>query len=591
MIPMYDKDIKIYSRTNDNVSFARIALALASDYNSVYLINTKDDSYIEYTVSGEDKSLTKASWGDDFYADVPLNAKKLVFHEDLDNFLASFKKENIMESLKNGKSFYLQYRLVIDGKPQFYYLKTIFEDATNSDYIVIGVQCIDEQIRRLKALEEENVIYSFISRALASRYEVLYYVDTNTNHYMEYSSSENFSKLGIVKKGNDFFKAAAADIKKYVYHEDRRQLLNSVDKNAMLSELDNNHNNISFIYRQILDDRLQYLKMVVVRPVEGDNHIVVGVINVDDQIRREQVMAEESATFSEIIKALAMRYEVIYYVNIITNEYKEYTSSEKYAKLDIGVTGNDFFEETKRNLKRDIYPDDYHMMAESMNKSVLLSNLRETGSTSLNYRLILDDRPQYVTLFAIRPKEDSEHIIIAVANVDAAKRRENAFREALGSAMDMANRDALTSVKNKHAYFQEEEKLDALIDDDTAPDFAIVVCDINGLKFVNDTQGHRAGDDFIKTACNEICVIFKHSPVFRIGGDEFVVLLKGHDYDCRLELLDTLRGNMLRNKDEGKVTVAFGISDFDRSVDMRVQDVFERADAAMYKYKKSFKNQ
>jgi hypothetical protein len=96
MIPMYDKDIKIYSRTNDNVSFARIALALASDYNSVYLINTKDDSYIEYTVSGEDKSLTKASWGDDFYADVPLNAKKLVFHEDLDNFLASFKKENVM---------------------------------------------------------------------------------------------------------------------------------------------------------------------------------------------------------------------------------------------------------------------------------------------------------------------------------------------------------------------------------------------------------------------------------------------------------------------------------------------------------------
>jgi diguanylate cyclase (GGDEF)-like protein len=331
--------------------------------------------------------------------------------------------------------------------------------------------------------------------------------------------------------------------------------------------------------------------MVVVRPVEGDNHIVVGVINVDDQIRREQVMAEESATFSEIIKALAMRYEVIYYVNIITNEYKEYTSSEKYAKLDIGVTGNDFFEETKRNLKRDIYPDDYHMMAESMNKSTLLSNLRETGSTSLNYRLILDDRPQYVTLFAIRPKEDSEHIIIAVANVDAAKRRENAFREALGSAMDMANRDALTSVKNKHAYFQEEEKLDALIEDDTAPDFAIVVCDINGLKFVNDTQGHSAGDDFIKTACNEICVIFKHSPVFRIGGDEFAVLLKGHDYDCRLELLDTLRGNMLRNKHEGKVTVAFGISDFDRSVDMRVQDVFERADAAMYKYKKSFKNQ
>ena len=171
--------------------------------------------------------------------------------------------------------------------------------------------------------------------------------------------------------------------------------------------------------------------MVIVRPYKGSKNIVIGVQNVDDQVRREQVMAEESATFGEIIRALAMRYEVIYYVNTITDDFKEYTSSEKYAKLNIGDTGTDFFGETQRNLKRDIYPEDYPMMAESMTKTTLLKNISETGSTSLNYRLILDGRPQYVTLFAIRPKEDSEHIIIAVANVDAAKRRENAFREAL----------------------------------------------------------------------------------------------------------------------------------------------------------------
>ena len=585
---MCDNDVKIYKKSDDTVSFARIALALASDYNSVYLISTKDDSYIEYSISPEDRTLTKASWGDDFYADVIPNSQALVYHEDLNYFQSTFRKENVIAALENGKSFSLQYRLVIDNKPQYYYLKTIFDSSSASEFIVIGVQNVDAQVRRLKAVEAENETYSFISRALASRYEVIYYVDTETNEYLEYSSSEDYSKLGTKKNGRDFFKTAASDINKFVYHEDRRHLLYSIDKGVMMKNLETS-GFLSYTYRQTLNDRLQYVRMVIVRPYKGSKNIVIGVQNVDDQVRREQVMAEESATFGEIIRALAMRYEVIYYVNTITDDFKEYTSSEKYAKLNIGDTGTDFFGETQRNLKRDIYPEDYPMMAESMTKTTLLKNISETGSTSLNYRLILDGRPQYVTLFAIRPKEDSEHIIIAVANVDAAKRRENAFREALGSAMDLASRDALTRVKNKHAYVQEEEKLDQQISEDVNPEFAVVVCDINGLKAVNDTQGHRAGDEFIQTACNMICLIFKHSPVFRIGGDEFAVLLKGHDFECRDQLMTQLDDTMTRNRAEGRVTVAFGISDFNRGVDMRMQDVFERADAKMYTYKRKFK--
>ena len=91
------------------------------------------------------------------------------------------------------------------------------------------------------------------------------------------------------------------------------------------------------------------------------------------------------------------------------------------------------------------------------------------------------------------------------------------------------------------------------------------------------------------TACNMICLIFKHSPVFRIGGDEFAVLLKGHDFECRDQLMTELDDTMTRNRAEGRVTVAFGISDFNRGVDMRMQDVFERADAKMYTYKRKFK--
>ena len=57
--------------------------------------------------------------------------------------------------------------------------------------------------------------------------------------------------------------------------------------------------------------------------------------------------------------------------------------------------------------------------------------------------------------------------------------------------------------------------------------FALVECDINGLKGINDTYGHEIGDVYIVNSCRGICSVFKHSPVFRIGGDEFVVILQG----------------------------------------------------------------
>jgi diguanylate cyclase (GGDEF)-like protein len=78
----------------------------------------------------------------------------------------------------------------------------------------------------------------------------------------------------------------------------------------------------------------------------------------------------------------------------------------------------------------------------------------------------------------------------------------------------MARRDELTGTKNKTAYHEMEKELQKLTKAGGDP-FGIVVCDINGLKHINDTEGHKAGDDYIKAACRLVCRIFHHSPVFR----------------------------------------------------------------------------
>ena len=113
-----------------------------------------------------------------------------------------------------------------------------------------------------------------------------------------------------------------------------------------------------------------------------------------------------------------------------------------------------------------------------------------------------------------------------LANINAQVRREQDYERKLAAARSRANIDALTGMRNKHAYVDLEAQIDREIQAGTSDPFALVIFDVNGLKDVNDTLGHQAGDKFLQDACSEICRLFKHSPVFRIGGDEFVAVAR-----------------------------------------------------------------
>ena len=213
------------------------------------------------------------------------------------------------------------------------------------------------------------------------------------------------------------------------------------------------------------------------------------------------------------------------------------------------------------------------------------AEIEKNGTFTLNYRLMFGDKPQYVNLKATRMTNEDDHIVIGVSNIDAQMRRE---RE-LHLAREKANRDALTGVKSKHAYDEAVLGINGEISKGESGPFAVAVCDVNGLKHVNDTRGHEAGDRLIKDAGQRICGIFKHSPVFRIGGDEFVVIMKGADYDQRQKLLGEMEALNQEHKEKGGTIVACGCSDWRAGEDARIEEVFRRADAVMYENKSALK--
>lgn len=120
--------------------------------------------------------------------------------------------------------------------------------------------------------------------------------------------------------------------------------------------------------------------------------------------------------------------------------------------------------------------------------------------------------------------------------------------------------------------------------------------DCNCLKQINDAYGHDKGDIYLKETAHTICDVFEHSPVFRIGGDEFIAVLRDRDYESREALLHLFDEKCAEKRAAEadawkKVDVARGLADYDPQADRSIDDVVRYADRAMYENKRSIKRQ
>jgi len=155
----------------------------------------------------------------------------------------------------------------------------------------------------------------------------------------------------------------------------------------------------------------------------------------------------------------------------------------------------------------------------------------------------------------------------------------------MGTARKLAYSDPMTGVLNKLAYLENVKILDDNLKGEFSKKLGIVVFDLNGLKTVNDTKGHEAGDTYIIAASRIICRHFKHSHIYRIGGDEFVAILEDYDYDNREAILKAFNADIERNQVENGVVIAGGLGIYDPEIDRSFNDVFQRADRKMYERK------
>jgi len=171
---------------------------------------------------------------------------------------------------------------------------------------------------------------------------------------------------------------------------------------------------------------------------------------------------------------------------------------------------------------------------------------------------------------------------------------ENSLIQQNSSLSLLASTDYLTGIMNKRMfneiserYFQTAQKNDLTL--------TLLLLDLDHFKKVNDTYGHQAGDQLLKRFVKTMESILNKSDIFaRIGGEEFAVLLSQMNCDDTYHLAETIRKEIENDfiTYEGqdiRVTTSIGISE-NRETDTEFEDIFSRADMALYQAKHEGRN-
>lgn len=289
------------------------------------------------------------------------------------------------------------------------------------------------------------------------------------------------------------------------------------------------------------------------------------VCQVGCDIGMDDVMQERRANLSALIilafaftavvlvvSAYLINKSVVRPLNLLTNQMKKFSPAENKDYDAAGVIETDIH---SRDEIEDIYLEIRSMQIHIVDTINDISRMREDKERAE------DD---------VRSKEAT-----------------------IGKISKEAYRDSLTGIGNKASYIRKINEINTEIEMGNT-DFAIVMVDVNCLKMINDHYGHSAGDMYLKGCSRIICENYKHSPVYRIGGDEFVVILRGADFEIRHERLKKLRDAFEKSfTAEGvepweRYSASAGMAEY-ANEDKTVELVFKRADKYMYEEKTRFK--
>ena len=226
--------------TDEQTLHSDIALAFASAYDIIYLVDSESGQFTQFSTSErfEKLGLTEMKNGD-FFDVVNQVAQRAIHNEDRQKLLRVTNKQTLMQELEKNGSVTLTYRQVINGREEYINLLALVP-GNDLQHFVVAIRNVDAQVRREQEKEEKSAIYNRLALSLAGRYEIIYDIDIHTGEYIQYDSGSGYGELDINVRGEDFFTNAREDIKSLIHPDDLEKMLREIDRDSLLDSIDKN---------------------------------------------------------------------------------------------------------------------------------------------------------------------------------------------------------------------------------------------------------------------------------------------------------------------------------------------------------------
>jgi diguanylate cyclase (GGDEF)-like protein len=168
-------------------------------------------------------------------------------------------------------------------------------------------------------------------------------------------------------------------------------------------------------------------------------------------------------------------------------------------------------------------------------------------------------------------------LISIIAYLSMSKATEPYFKK-------LAYTDYLTGYENRMSFEHRLRECGDLVL--SMVSVTLIICDVNNLKIINDTQGHKAGDAYIKNTADIIHQNLSGlSKLYRIGGDEFAAIIVDKNNNVIEGIMQALKTEKRLVYKNQPFSCASGAATFTTGIDNSMLDVFKRADDAMYEEK------
>ncbi len=153
------------------------------------------------------------------------------------------------------------------------------------------------------------------------------------------------------------------------------------------------------------------VRRIAVNPVTGVAACVLIVMDIF------QAPEDRALDYKQVASALSSDYLYLFYINLKTDQFVEYSHSAEDDSLSVQRSGEDFFTASERDIHRIIYEEDRERMLKVFTRENVLKTIDEQNAFMFGYRMIIDGEPVYVNMKAVRMGTDM--LLIGVNNVDA----------------------------------------------------------------------------------------------------------------------------------------------------------------------------